>query len=219
VTTPNALPDAQAGFGAGSMCWSGSPADAELCGKACTTGLSQYHEMFPDEPACDPCALGGECPSGEGKFLLAISTSLDPALPFQFIVDASLPDTDDGPLSLAVQPLSLDMGRVTVPRLPVGQGYEFASEVVDGDFAIATHEITIPAEANPLFGVEVVVEVLMHGEIVGPDLFCGVAEGIVVKPVEQMLGSSTFAAVRVASASELPLDVRIDCDGQTVTDP
>ena len=29
---------------------------------------------------------------------------------------------------------------------------------------------TIPAEANPLFGVEVVVDVLMHGKIFGPEI-------------------------------------------------
>ncbi|MDC0716174.1 hypothetical protein [Nannocystis bainbridge] len=217
VTTPNALPDAQSGFGEGAMCWSGSPVDAELCGKACATGLSQYHEMFPDEPACDPCALGGECQSGAGTFLLAISTPLGRELPFQFIVEGAV--SGDGPLALSVQSLSLDMSRVTAPRLPVGEVHMLNSDASDGNFVLATGAIMIPGEANPLFGVPVVVDAILSGKLVGTDKFCGEVTGAVVEPVSQPLDGSTFAAVRVPSASELPLDVEIDCPGQKVTDP
>lgn len=61
LTTPAGLPDAQAGFGADSACWSGSPADAELCIQACQTALGQAHELFPEEDACDECMSDGDC--------------------------------------------------------------------------------------------------------------------------------------------------------------
>jgi hypothetical protein len=218
VTTPNGLPDAQAGFGEGSMCWSGTPADAELCGKACATGLDQYHGMFPAEPACDPCKLGADCTDTMGTFLLAIATPLGEE-PFQFIVEGTLPVQDSGALSLTVRPLSLDMNAVTYPRQPVGQEYVWNDvPVAGGQFTIETGILTIPAEANPLFGVMVGVDVRLTGTIMSEDLFCGVVDGDVVVPVQQSLDGSTFAAVRVPSVSQLPTSVTIDCDGTTVTD-
>ncbi|MDC0672933.1 hypothetical protein [Nannocystis radixulma] len=61
VTDPNALPDAQDGFGPDSDCWTGSAADAELCLTACITGIEQYQPLAPDEPACFRCNDTGEC--------------------------------------------------------------------------------------------------------------------------------------------------------------
>ncbi|WAS91522.1 hypothetical protein [Nannocystis punicea] len=218
VTTPNGLPDAQAGFGEGSACWSGTPADAELCGKACMTGLEQAHDMFPDEPACDPCNLGAVCTDTMGTFLLAIATPLGEE-PFQFIVEGTLPVQDDGALSLTVRPLSLDMNAVTYPRQPVGQEYMWNDvPVAGGGFTIATGILTIPAEANPLFGVMVGVDAVMTGTVVSEDLFCGTVSGDVVLPVQQSIAGSTFAAVRVPSVGQLPTSVTIDCDGTTVSE-
>lgn len=67
VTTPNGLPDAQSGFGEDSACWKGGPDAAELCGKACATGLEQYHENFPDEPACYVCTDDAQCDTEAGE--------------------------------------------------------------------------------------------------------------------------------------------------------
>ena len=218
VTTPGELPDTQAGFGEGSICWSGTPADAELCGTACATGIEQQHEVFPDEPACDPCALGGECPTGDGVFLLAISTPIDPGLPFQFLVEATVPVTPDGTLELkSVQALSLTQGSVTQPREPVGETFFWGNiQVANNFFNFGILDVTIPIEANPIFGVEVVVEGWLEGVIMSPDMFCGTMTGEVVAPLMQSIEGSTYAAVRVDPA-KLPADVTIDCDGQTVS--
>lgn len=219
VTTPNQLPDAQAGFGEGSTCWSGTPADAELCGKACATGIEQYHDMFPEEPACDPCTLGAECTNTQGTFLLAISTPLGADLPFQFIVEGDIPVQADGVMTLTARPLSLAMSAVTYPRQPVGQEYTWSEVPVAGKgFSIDTEILTIPGEANPLFGVMVGVDVVLTGTIVSEDLFCGTVTGEVIVPVQQSLDGSTFAAVRVPSVNQLPSAVTINCDGVTVTD-
>lgn len=64
ATTPNGLPDAQAGFGDDSACWT-DPEDAALCVTACQTGLEQLHEAFPDEAACPACVSDEACPEGE----------------------------------------------------------------------------------------------------------------------------------------------------------
>lgn len=216
-TTPNELPEAQAGFGEGSTCWSGTPADAELCGTACATGLEQYHEMFPDEPTCDPCQIT-ECAAVEGTYLLAISTPLDRDLPFQFLVDGTVP-LQSGTLELTARPLRLDMGSVSTPRQPVGETFMWNNiEVVGGQFELATGEINLPGEANPIFGVPVVVDVVLSGTIMGEGLFCGTASGSVVLPVEQSLDGSTFAAVKVAGLDQLPLNVTVDCQGKKVSD-
>jgi hypothetical protein len=65
VTTPNGLPDAQAGFGDDSACWSNGPDDAELCAQACQTGLDQAHEAFPLEEKCYACLVDSECAADE----------------------------------------------------------------------------------------------------------------------------------------------------------
>ncbi|MFZ6180091.1 hypothetical protein [Nannocystis pusilla] len=67
VTNPGGLLDAQEDFGEASSCWTGTPADAELCLTACKAGLAQGHELAPDEPACFECASDDECDVGKGK--------------------------------------------------------------------------------------------------------------------------------------------------------
>ncbi|MCY0988912.1 hypothetical protein OV203_17375 [Nannocystis sp. ILAH1] len=67
VTNPGGLLDAQEDFGEASSCWTGTPADAELCITACKAGLAQGHELAPEEPACFECASDDECDVGGGE--------------------------------------------------------------------------------------------------------------------------------------------------------
>lgn len=67
VTNPGGLLDAQEDFGEASSCWTGTPADAELCITACKAGLAQGHELAPEEPACFECAGDDECDVGGGE--------------------------------------------------------------------------------------------------------------------------------------------------------
>ncbi|WP_096329426.1 hypothetical protein [Nannocystis exedens] len=67
VTNPGGLLDAQEDFGEASACWTGTPADAELCITACKAGLAQGHALAPDEPACFECASDDECDVGGGE--------------------------------------------------------------------------------------------------------------------------------------------------------
>lgn len=65
VTDPTGLPDAQAGFGDQSSCWTGSQSDADLCVTACKAALKQAHEAFPNEDKCDACLSDADCAGGE----------------------------------------------------------------------------------------------------------------------------------------------------------
>ncbi|WP_434420793.1 hypothetical protein [Nannocystis pusilla] len=67
VTNPGGLLDAQEDFGEASSCWTGTPADAELCITACKAGLAQGHALAPEEPACFECAADDECDVGNGE--------------------------------------------------------------------------------------------------------------------------------------------------------
>lgn len=65
ATTPEVLPNAQAGFGESGTCWQGTPAEAAQCVEGCRAGLAQTHAQYPDEPACLPCAFDDECAAGQ----------------------------------------------------------------------------------------------------------------------------------------------------------
>lgn len=67
VTNPGGLLDAQEDFGEASSCWTGTPADAELCITACKAGLAQGHALAPEEPACFECASDDECDVDSGE--------------------------------------------------------------------------------------------------------------------------------------------------------
>lgn len=68
ATMPDALPPAQAGFGAGGTCWAGGTEAAQLCIDGCRTGLQQYHDAFPDEPKCFACLSKAECDEDAGEW-------------------------------------------------------------------------------------------------------------------------------------------------------
>jgi hypothetical protein len=70
ATVPEALPAAQAGFGEGSMCWSGSAMMAMQCIDACKNALANSHEAFPTEQKCSVCVEDSECAVEEGEACL-----------------------------------------------------------------------------------------------------------------------------------------------------
>lgn len=61
VIAPTELPAAQQGFGPDGTCWQGSQASADQCLMACKTGLTEWHEVYPDEPACGLCQADADC--------------------------------------------------------------------------------------------------------------------------------------------------------------
>src|SRR5690606_25366152 len=67
VTAPAELPAAQEGFGAGSLCWTQGPQEAQVCADACEVGLEQLHKAHPEEPKCYECTSDGQCDQAAGE--------------------------------------------------------------------------------------------------------------------------------------------------------
>lgn len=174
--------------------------------------------MVPDMPP--PPDLGPMLPDISGEFLLAVSTSISPELPMQFIVTNTMhvDMMGNATLDVSMQPLALMQGHVLTPRTPIGEPQEFtAIPIMSGRFDIDAGTVMVTGEANPVTGSDIVVELLLKGTIISADVFCGDLEGQLIEPLQAELMNSTFAAVRLADPAMLPTDVTINCAMDTVT--
>ncbi len=175
-----------------------------------------------DEPTGGTGATTGGPPVFDisGDFLLAVSTVVDQTKPLQFIATNMVTEMD-GKMLLAscLQPLTLMAGKVTVPRVPIGDPLCFEGlEIVDGAFTIDAGIVMVTGEANPITGANIVASLIMAGTIKTDDFYCGTVTGEVMEPPVGDIAGSNFAAVRLADKKVLPTDVTITCDGKTVTD-
>lgn len=156
-----------------------------------------------------------------GDFLLAISTIIAPDLPMQFISTNQLTVDMSGASTITseLQPLSLTQGKVTVPRMPIGDPLPYGPvPVVDGKFVIDAGVVMVTGMANPVTGGDIVATLKLSATIISADFYCGTIEGDVMSPLMAPLAGSTFAAVRLESPMVLPTDVTKNCSMDTVTD-
>lgn len=156
-----------------------------------------------------------------GKALLAISTTVSTDLPLQFITTVTQRQEPNGDIfiDIALQPLSLEIGAVTTPREPVGTVLEFKDiQVVDGKYTIDAGETMVVGAANPITGSDITATLVMAAEIRDADFSCGQVTGMVTAPLMTTIDGSTFAAVRITDENDLPTDVTINCNKDTVTD-
>lgn len=189
-----------------------------------TGGTTAGPETTTEEPTTEEPTVGT---SGgpvaydiNGDFLLAVSTTVDPGKPLQFIATNTV--TDDGDkrsLQTCLQPLTLTQGKVTVPREPIGDPLCFSGlEIVDGAFTIDAGIVMVTGMANPITGANITASLIMMGTIQSDDLYCGTVTGEVMDPPVGDITGSKFAAVRLTDTTVLPNPVVIDCKGTTVTD-
>lgn len=156
-----------------------------------------------------------------GQFLLAISTVIAPDLPMQFIATNTLMDDGSGGkvLQSCLQPLQLNQGTVTMPRVPIGDPLCYDNiPVVDGKFTIDAGVVMVTGMANPVTGGDIEATLVMAGSIISADFYCGDLTGAVMSPLMADLAGSTFAATRLTDPMMLPVDVTKNCQGATVTD-
>lgn len=148
----------------------------------------------------DPGQSGGFA-NIEGDFILALSSSVAPSLPLQFIATVTFEALDDGTgtLDLDLQPLSLTPQSTNEPRLPVGEVLEYRDVEVneDGTFAIDLGEVTVVGEANPISGSEIIATLNLEASTLSEDLWCGSVTGMIFAPLTFDLQGSTFASVRL----------------------
>lgn len=157
-----------------------------------------------------------------GDFLLAVSTVVDKSKPLQFIATNTVTGEPGAQvLSVCLQALTLEQGKVLVPRQPIGEPLCFMDLpiAVDGTFTIDAGEVKVDGMANPITGANIVATLVMAGEIKDSDFYCGTVTGEVKEPPIGTIDGSTFAAVRLADKTVLPTDVIINCaKTPTVTD-
>jgi hypothetical protein len=157
---------------------------------------------------------GEDGPQGEdSEWLFAMATSLSPATPLQWHV---VTDWEAGELvEIRFQSLSLDQGSTTIPREPVGDAFVPTDMVVDdtGQFGVAFADMFVPGAANPITGSDIRAEdVRFAGTMPTADSACGQATGTITAPIMIPLEGSTFAAVRITSLAELPLEFPAACE-------
>lgn len=155
-----------------------------------------------------------------GDFLLAVSTTVNPATPLQFIATNTVTDAGGKQtFKTCLQPLTLTQGKVLVPREPIGDPLCFDGlEIEGGAFTIDAGIVMVTGMANPITQANITASLIMMGEIQSDDLYCGTVTGDVMDPPVGDITGSKFAAVRLTDKAVLPNPVLIDCKGTTVTD-
>ena len=151
--------------------------------------------------------VGGTEGRIDGPYLLAIAAVINPQTPFQFIAQTRL---NGGQLDLVLQPLSLDVGSTTAPRLPHGEPFIYSNiPVVGGCFTLDMGAVQLPGATNPITGSDLEAIVVLDGCFDGTD-YCGTVSGRISSPLELDLAGSTFAATDV-DPQMLPVDFPTSC--------
>lgn len=157
-----------------------------------------------------------------GDFLLAVSTVVDKSKPLQFVASNTVTGEPGAQLlKVCLQALTLEQGKVLVPRQPIGEPLCFMDLPIaaDGTFTIDAGTVMVDGMANPITGANIVASLVMAGEIKDSDFYCGTVTGEVMDPPIGTIDGSTFGAVRLADKTMLPTDVIINCaKTPTVTD-
>jgi len=156
-----------------------------------------------------------------GKSLLAISTIVSKDLPLQFLSTVTQRQENDGSIfiDIELQPLSLDIGKVLVPRMPVGPSLVFKDiPVVDGKYTVDAGETMVVGAANPITGSDITATLVLAAEVKEEGFVCGTVTGMVTSPLMTTVDGSTFASVPLVDESMLPDAVAVDCNKTTKTD-
>ncbi len=152
-------------------------------------------------------------PDISGDHLLAVSIFISPDTPLQYIATiVQTPDGDGALLDISLQPLTLDVGSTTSPRLPFGPAMDIDDVEVapDGTFEITIPVLDVPGECNPITGSDATaMDVVLAGQIEDEGFWCGTVEGDLTAPIESPLSGSTFAGT--AFEDDLPVVFEWSC--------
>jgi hypothetical protein len=150
-----------------------------------------------------------------GRYLLALSTTLAPAQPILFTCEVSVA-ADLETLDLSFQPLTTD--DADMPRTPTGEALEASGVPYEenGSFTVDLGEVTVPSEANPISGSDIVATVTISATALPmtderPALFCGEASGMVSVPLALDLAGSTVGALEADSNDLTTIEPMLRC--------
>jgi hypothetical protein len=155
-----------------------------------------------------PLDVGSTLPDLSGTHLFAVAAVIDPAHPFQWLATIGQAEQPGGTaLKIQLQSLALDQGATTTPRTPVGES--LAVDIVvdeEGLFAVEIPDVMISGAANPITGSDIVGSMVLEGQVIDDERWCGTVSGMITQPLMLDLSGSTFAGTRVADISQLPGD-------------
>lgn len=145
-----------------------------------------------------------------GVYFLAVSTDISPGVPLLFGTTVEVAE-DGETVNMTFQPLVADrLFGVPKPnaREPVGDAIVVNDiPLDDGTFVADMGEVTVDGEANPITGTNILAIIILHGNVLSEDLFCGTVGGRVLEPVDQELLASTFSSVRSEDFSTIETPV------------
>lgn len=128
-----------------------------------------------------------------GYYLFALALNILPETPLQWHATVGH-NLLDGNASMMLQPLSLDVGATTTPRMPVGDPLHFVTPLdPDGYFRLDLGYLYVMGAANPITGADIEATVVIEGTAMSRALWCGAASGSVTVPLDLDLTGSTFA--------------------------
>jgi len=130
-----------------------------------------------------------------GHFLLAVSTTLDPTHPLQFVSDVTLVQTGNtATIAMQAQALRVDN------RMPTGNLITVAAQPVasDGTFSLPFGTQMVSGDANPITGSDIVADLTLKGVTRSANRLCGDITGMVLMPIALDLAGSTWGAIRIA---------------------
>lgn len=144
----------------------------------------------------------------DGTYLLALAAVIDPQHPFQYIAQTRV---SGGTMQLVLQPLSLDVGGTTLPRLPVGEPLAYSNiPIIDGCFDLDMGFVLQTGASNPITGSDLMARIYLSGCFDSSASYCGTVYGTVSEPIVLDLAGSTFAAIE-ADPQMLPVDFPTAC--------
>lgn len=161
-------------------------------------------------PAVGTGCVGGVIPDVSGEFYLNLSTPLGPDSYLEFIFTQTI-DINVNPavLAMSLQPLCVQAEQCTVGS-PVGDMLTLDNTTVDEncDFELDIVGVPIPGGANALSGSDLIGNLLMKGNLQGPDFYCGLVDGSAeVGGAPVPINGSTFGSVRNTAVGALGDDL------------
>ncbi len=166
----------------------------------CPNPNSEFDEFVKRQAAIDMSVnMPDQGPSKifdvTGHFLLAVSTTLDPSRPLQFLTDVTLVQTGST-ATIAMQAQALRVA----DRGPTGGIISVAAQPVaaDGTFSIPFGVQMVSGDANPITGSDIVADLTLKGVTRSANRLCGDITGMVIMPLALDLAGSTWGAIRIA---------------------
>jgi hypothetical protein len=172
------------------------------------TTLDTTTAPVPTSTGEDSVGIGTGDVNVDALFLLAMSASLMPQFPFQFLAQAT---ADNGTMDLILYPLRLDVGSTTWPRTPSGDSLGYYDIPMDGAcFNLDMGEVPLAGDTNPITGSDTVATLILSGCFTSAAAFCGSISGQITVPLESDLSGSTFGAILV-DEDDLPVSFPTSC--------